>query len=152
MNTTIMTNGTNGTNETNEMEMMTGGDEGRMGELIGELRRAVTLVSDDAPYCVLSRRQVQAVLALLTKAPLEDPWLVRAEKALTPIEFRLYRVLYLAHGVPVDKRDLLDRAGIDKPETLWVHIRRLRCKLVDGALGKILTVRERGYFLDVVSD
>jgi DNA-binding response OmpR family regulator len=127
-------------------------NDGRAMELIGELRRVVALASNDAPYCVLSRRQVEAVLALLAEAPLADPWLVKAEKTLTPTEFRLYRALYLARGVTVDKRDLLHGAGIEKAETLWVHVRRLRCKALEMALGKIETVRERGYFLEVVAD
>ncbi|MGD9729520.1 MAG: winged helix-turn-helix domain-containing protein [Nitrospiraceae bacterium] len=120
-----------------------------MNELIVELERKVAGVSADAPYCVLSRELVRQLIVALGQPQAEDPWLLEIQGGTTPIEFRIYRALYQAKGRIVEHASLLGSAGVATLESLWVHVRRLRMKVEAHGWGKIETVRERGYFLEV---
>lgn len=130
-----MTNRTDGTN---------------MSELMAELNRVLVLASDKTPYCVLSRRQVEQVVAALeTIGDLStvDPWLATIEDVTTPIEYRIYKTLYEARGgvVAIDAVWKLSRART--VNSLWAHMRRLRDKCALYDWGDIETVHRKGYML-----
>lgn len=120
--------------------------------LLAELRWKCTATSEDAPYVVLSRDMLERIIVALEQPPAEDALLLAIQNIATPIEFRMWRALYVAKGKPVSTTDLRAAAGVERVGTLWVHVRRLRAKLRASALGKIETVRGRGYYLELNSD
>lgn len=122
-----------------------------MNELIIELERRAATMTDDTPYCVLSRELVSRMIDALGQPPVEDPWLMEMQQKLTATEYRLYHVLYRARGKPVKNAVLLNYTGIEQLSTLWVHIRRLRVKAQVHGWGVIKTVKECGYFLELAS-
>lgn len=120
-----------------------------MNELVIELERKAAGMTDETPYCVLSRSMVHRVIDALGRPPVEDLWLMEVQRRLTPTEFRIYQALYRARGKAVENALLLRGARIAQLETLWVHVRRLRMKAEMYGLGEIKTVRECGYFLEM---
>lgn len=121
-----------------------------MNELVIELERKAAGMTDETPYCVLSREMMQRILAALdAPLPVEDPWLVAMQQALTPIEFRVYHTLYRARGRTVDTPTLLLAARVNGAASLWVHIRRLRVKVEQRGWPEIKTVRGDGYYLSL---
>ena len=121
-----------------------------MTELMTELTRVLALASDETPYCVLSRRQVQQVVAALATighAPVVDPWLAAIEDSMTPIEYRIYKALYDARGGVVAMDTVWDLSRARTVASLWAHMRRLRDKCALYDWGDIETVRMKGYML-----
>jgi len=120
-----------------------------MTALVSELKMVLAVASDEAPYCVLSLRQVLAVVAVLEAAPgmpvAGDPWLAKVEAVLTPIEYRIYRELYRAQGQVVAANAVFKESRARTVTSLWVHMRRLRDKCMRYDLGEIQTVRQKGY-------
>lgn len=118
--------------------------------LVDELKRLLALASDEAPYCVLSRRQVAHVvemLGALGDVPTGDPWLEQIEDSLTPIEYRIYKTLYDAKEGVVAMDTVWELSRARTVNSLWAHMRRLRDKCVMYGLGEIETVRSKGYML-----
>lgn len=125
-------------------------NEKTMTDLITELNRVLALASDETPYCVLSRRQVQQVVAALaTKghASVVDPWLAAIEDSTTPIEYRIYKALYDARGGVVAMDTVWELSRARTVSSLWAHMRRLRDKCALYDWGDIETVRMKGYML-----
>ena len=75
--------------------------------------------------------------------------------SLTPIESRILRTLYQAHGEIVTPEALLERCWdslrTGSVASLWVHVRRLRTKIeIDVQHPQyILTARGKGYYMPV---
>lgn len=89
---------------------------------------------------------------------LDDDWrrvsLGNLSAELTPIEYRLFRTLFEAHGEVLSRSTLLDRVWPPPCEfsekVVDLHIRRLRAKLAvfEGVIA-IQTVRGKGYAMDL---
>lgn len=74
-----------------------------------------------------------------------------AKVQLSPLEYRLFHILWERRGSEVGAREMYaafaEKASSASPESMHVAIHRLRQKL---PLARIATVRRRGYVLDPV--
>ena len=97
------------------------------------------------PHIELGRSFAEEIAKALAKVNAKDSVLDKAERVLTPIEFRIWRTLYQT-GTVIDAGTLLEVSGTKNEGALWVHMRRMRDKLmICQELGDVVTVHGRGY-------
>ncbi len=113
--------------------------------LTTHLTEALERTPEHIPHVYIGREEAQLIVTLLQQRAAGDPLLVELERHLTPIEYRIVRKLRETDGV-VAPEALLEATEVPTKASLWVHIRRLRTKLVGRGVA-IDTIRGRGYVL-----
>ncbi|MCB0108505.1 MAG: helix-turn-helix domain-containing protein [Caldilineaceae bacterium] len=97
------------------------------------------------PHIELGRSFAEELVTALEKINAKDSIIDKAEQVLTPTEFRIWRMLYQL-GTVVDTETLLEVSDTKTEASLWVHMRRLRNKLIMySELGNVVTVHGKGY-------
>lgn len=115
-------------------------------DVLQELSQAVQSASMEHTYIKIDRTLANGLLDALNRTDAPSSELVKAERKLTFTEYLIFRALYQA-GRMLTYGELMTIAEIKTVDTLWVHIRRLRVKLMLYGMGSIDTIRRRGYIL-----
>ena len=113
-------------------------------DALHELTQVMQRTSSARAYIRIDRDLACGLLEALNRTDAPSSELSRAERYLTYTEFRIFRALYQA-GHMLTYNELITVAEINTVDALWVHIRRLRIKLMLYGMGSIDTIRSRGY-------
>lgn len=112
-------------------------------ELLHELRRYQTSMTDEAPYCVISRSLLSAAIENLESLIVNgraDPFMEDIRSKTTAREYGIIRYLDQYAGQIVPFADIMRDTGTGTRNALWAHTSRLRRKCKEYGWGKILHV------------
>ena len=113
-------------------------------DVLQELTQAVQRTSMARTYIKINRDLASGLMDALNRTDAPSSELTKAERLLTYTEFKIFRALF-QYGHMLTYNQLITVAEINTVDALWVHIRRLRIKLMLRNMGRIDTIRSRGY-------
>ena len=117
-------------------------------ELLRDLHHRLAGMTDEAPYCIMSRTLLTTLIDYLASRHQPDdgdPLLARIRTQTTRREYSIIECLNQSPGNIVTYDAILQYTGISTPDSLWTHACRLRKKAADHGWGQIGMIKKTGY-------